>query len=94
MCRTSRPAKDCENVCILTDMPVESTPKFTAPAAKLWASVPNSSKRLLLSKVWCVKCRHEVTIINYSGVIKTGDLLLVGLCSECHGDVAKIIKLD
>ena len=94
MCRTSRLEKNCENICIPTDMPVESIPKFTAPAARLWASVPSGSKKLLLSNVWCSKCHHEVTIINYSGVIKAGDLLLVGLCSECHGDVAKIVKLD
>ena len=80
-------------MCVQTDMPIKSIPKFTSPAAKLWASVPNNSKKLLLSNVWCSKCRHEVTIINYSGVVKAGDLLLVGLCSECRGDVAKIIKL-
>ena len=93
MCRTSKPEKNCENVCVLTDMFIESIPKFTIPAAKFWASIPDNSKKLLLSSVWCSKCSHEVTIINYSGVVKAGDLLLVGLCSECRGDVAKVIRL-
>ena len=74
-------------------MSIESIPKFTAPAAKLWASIPSNSKKKLLSNVWCWKCRHEVTITNFSGVVKAGDLLLVGLCSECHSDVARVVEM-
>jgi hypothetical protein len=73
-------------------MLIESFPQFTAPAAKLWENIPTDSKKQLLSNVWCGKCRHEVTITNFSGAIKAGDLLLVGLCSECRGDVAKVIE--
>lgn len=75
-------------------MSVESIPKFTDPAANLWAAIPSHTKKLLLSNVWCGKCRHEVTVTNFSGVVKAGDLLLVGLCSECHGDVARLIEMD
>jgi len=73
-------------------MSIESIPKFTAPAAKLWASIPSNGKKLLLSNVWCCKCRHDVTITNFTGAVKDGDLLLVGLCSECRGDVAKVVE--
>jgi hypothetical protein len=75
-------------------MSVESIPEFSAPAAKLWAAIPIRTKKLLLSNVWCGKCRHEVTITNFSGAVKAGDLLLVGLCSECRGDVARVIEVD
>ena len=74
-------------------MTIESIPEFTGPAAKLWATIPSHSKKLLLANVWCGKCRHGVTITNFSGTVKTGDLLLVGLCSECHGDVARVIEM-
>jgi hypothetical protein len=33
------------------DMSIESIPKFTDPAAKLWAKVPVHAKKLLLSNV-------------------------------------------
>jgi hypothetical protein len=75
-------------------MSVESIPEFSAPAAKLWAAIPTQTKKLLLSNVWCGKCRHEVTITNFSGAVKAGDLLLVGLCSECRGDVARVIEVN
>jgi len=75
-------------------MTIESLPKFTPPAAKLWATIPSHTKKLLLSNVWCGKCRHEVTITNFSGAVKAGALLLAGLCSVCRGDVARVIEMS
>jgi len=46
---------------------VEKIPEFTAPAAKLWTAIPPETRKLLLSNVWCSKCRHEVTIANFTG---------------------------
>ncbi len=53
-------------------MTIESIPKFTTPAAKLWAAILIGTKKQLLSNVWCGKCRHEITITNFSGAIKAG----------------------
>ena len=74
-------------------MTIESIPKFTEVAAKLWSTIPADKKKLLLSNVLCGKCRHAVTITNFTGAVKAGDLLLVGLCAECHGDVARVIEM-
>ena len=76
----------------VTTMSIEKIPEFTAPAAKLWAAIPPQTRKLLLSNVWCSTCMHEVTITNFTGTIKGGDLLLVGLCSICCGDVARVIE--
>ena len=73
-------------------MTVESIPKFTPPAAKLWEAIPASVRKTLLSNVWCGKCGHAITITNFSGSIKGGDLLLVGSCSECFGEVARLVE--
>jgi hypothetical protein len=73
-------------------MVIETIPKFTPPAAKLWAAIPSDIRKSLLSNVWCSHCRHEVTITSFSGAVKSGDLLLVGKCSECQGDVARVIE--
>ena len=43
-------------------MTIESIPKFSAPAAKLWQRLPEQAGKLYLSNVWCGKCRHGVTI--------------------------------
>lgn len=74
-------------------MTVESFPNFTAPAAKLWAAIPSATKKLLLANVYCGHCRGAVTITNFSGVVRGGDLLLVGKCAECHGDVARVVEM-
>ncbi|MBU1691614.1 MAG: hypothetical protein KKD65_12885 [Gammaproteobacteria bacterium] len=75
-------------------MIVESLPTFTDPAAELWATITNETRKLLISNVWCGKCRREVTITNFSGAVKAGDLLLVGKCSECCDDVARLIEMS
>lgn len=75
-------------------MTVEKLPTFSSGAAKLWSAVPAETKKLLLSNVWCTKCRHEVTIRNFSGTVKSGNLLLAGECAECRGDVARLIETN
>ena len=73
-------------------MGVESLPDFTRPARQRWESIPADIRQRLLANVWCGHCGHGVTITNFSGTIKAGDLLLVGKCAECHGDVARVIE--
>ena len=70
-----------------------ASPSFTPLAAKLWATLPAATKNLLLTNVRCSHCRHGVTITNFTGTVKAGDLLLVGQCAECHGDVARLIEM-
>jgi hypothetical protein len=71
---------------------VASFPNFTKPARQRWESIPADIRQRLLSNVWCVQCRHETSITNFSGAIKGGDLLLVGKCAECRSDVARVIE--
>ena len=73
-------------------MGVESLPDFTRQARQRWESLPADIRERLLANVWCGHCRHGVTITNFSGTIKGGDLLLVGRCAQCHGDVARVIE--
>ena len=75
-------------------MPIESIPTFTAPAAKLWKAIPDEFRKKLLANVWCGKCSDVTTITNFSGAVKGGDLLLVGKCAVCHGDVARLVEKD
>jgi len=77
---------------LVSKMTIETLPHFTAPAAKLWEAIPPDTRKMLLSNVWCGKCRHEVTITNFSGAVRGGNLLLVGRCAECQGDVARVIE--
>ena len=71
-------------------MGVESLPDFTQSARQRWESIPANIRQRLLTNVWCAHCRSEVAITNFSGTINSGDLLLVGKCAECSGDVARV----
>ena len=71
---------------------VESLPDFTETARRRWIAIPADIRQRLLANVWCVHCRDEVTITNFRGTMKNGDLLLVGQCAQCHADVARVIE--
>ncbi len=73
-------------------MPIEPLPSFTPQARQLWDAIPAEHRPKLLSNVWCGKCRESVTITNFTGAVKRGDLLLVGLCAVCRSDVARVIE--
>jgi hypothetical protein len=74
-------------------MSIESLPKFSPAADKLWKTLTAEVRNTLLTNVWCGKCRHATTIKSFSGTVKAGDVLLVGSCSECHRDVARLIEM-
>ncbi len=75
-------------------MTTDSIPNFADdPAVRLWASIPDDGKQLILSKVWCCRCGRGGAIEDYSGSIVGGDLLLSGKCSECQGDVARAVEM-
>lgn len=70
----------------------EAAAAFTKPARQRWDSIPANIRQRLLANVWCGHCRREVTITNFTGAMKGNDLLLVGTCAECRGDVARVIE--
>lgn len=58
----------------------------------MWNRIPEEYREKLLSNVYCGHCRESVTITKYTGAVKGGNLLLVGLCAVCRTDVARVIE--
>ncbi len=65
---------------------------FTPNAYRLWEALPPHTKTKILSNVWCGHCTKMTTIVNYSGRVIQGDILLEGKCQKCGGKVARIIE--
>ena len=65
---------------------------FTPAAEKSWRSLPANQQFRLLNNVWCVACGKGTTIVNFSGRIERGDLVLEGQCERCGGSVARLIE--
>jgi len=74
-------------------MPTQSDqiPSFTPQARQLWENVPAHIRPKLLSNVYCGECRGATTIVNYSGSVKQGLLVLEGSCQQCGSEVARVI---
>ena len=66
--------------------------QFTPKAAVLWATISKSVRERILTNVFCVKCMGSVTITNFKGDEKNGDILLKGSCAKCGHEVAHIVE--
>ena len=73
-------------------MNVYSLPKFSPPARKLWTQIPKEQQARLIHNVWCASCRGETTMINFTGKVVSGNLVLEGACQRCKGPVARFVE--
>ncbi len=67
---------------------------FTPQALKLWERVPAWAQEKLLANVYCTKCVAMTTIINFSGHVVDGDLILSGVCKACASEVTRLIESE
>ena len=65
---------------------------FTPQAERRWSALGGVIQTRLLNDVWCGDCHKTTTIVNFSGKIERGDLVLEGHCINCNGSVARVIE--
>ena len=73
-------------------MTISKLPQFSTKAAKFWAAIPAEIKKIILANVFCSRCRGAVSIVNFTGTVKGGDLVLNGSCAVCGNEVARLIE--
>ena len=66
-------------------------PGFTREASRAWMGVPAEARENILANVYCGHCRGAVSIVNLTGQINRGDLLLKGNCATCGHAVARLV---
>lgn len=66
--------------------------KFTTRAAVLWGAIPKEARERILAAVFCVQCRTSVTITNFKGEEKNGDVFLKGACATCGHEVVRVVE--
>ena len=88
---------------IMSEKPstIKSTPKksrtkngFTPSAQKFWDKLNPKIRVRLMNNAFCFTCKGETGIGNPSGDIKSGDLVLSGVCTKCGEPVARLIEND
>jgi hypothetical protein len=65
---------------------------FTPEAASHWQFVPAWIKETVLTYVWCSQCQGKTTMVQVTGELVAGDLLLIGLCNGCGAKVARLVE--
>jgi hypothetical protein len=66
--------------------------KFTYQALALWNKVPAWAQEKILSNVYCGNCKAMTTIVDFSGHVVSGDLVLNGICKTCGAEAARVIE--
>ena len=67
---------------------------FSRPAQEFWNKIPAEIRIKILNEVWCGKCKAAVSILNITGSVEGGDLVLKGNCHQCGRPVARLIEGD
>ena len=65
---------------------------FTPKARNIWRVIPGDAQLKILNSVWCTHCRNMTGIANITAKVDSGMLVLLGKCSRCGGDVARVIE--
>lgn len=66
--------------------------EFTEDAQAHWESIPPHVREQLLRNVWCGHCAEVTTIVEFTGGVERGDLVLRGRCATCGGEVVRVIE--
>ncbi len=73
-------------------MTIFQFPQFSLEAVKIWEKIPVEFQDTILSNVLCSNCRDSVRMVDYSGSVVSGDLLLKGNCAICGRTVARLVE--
>ena len=67
---------------------------FTPRAKNIWRAIPDDAQFMILNTVWCTRCRSMSGIAHITARVDSGMLVLIGKCSRCGGDVARVREND
>lgn len=65
---------------------------FSEQAAVFWNALSADVRAKILTNVYCGHCRGETSILNVTGAVKGGDLVLKGSCAKCGQEVARLVE--
>ena len=69
------------------------TLELTAPARKVWETLPNRSRRELLNSVACFSCADTQGLgSQVKGRVVKGKLRLHGKCNRCGAEAVRIVE--
>lgn len=67
---------------------------FTPRAKNIWRAIPGDTQLKILNTVWCTRCGGMSGITDITAKVDSGMLVLMGKCSRCGGEVARIREND
>jgi hypothetical protein len=68
--------------------------EFTPEARELWGQVSKDLVFEILRHHWCTHCQTEREMTLESVEKLQGDLLLIGICRTCGGEMRRVFELS
>ena len=66
--------------------------QFTPQAAILWSAISKENQQRVLKNVFCGKCRTSVEMVQFTGKVEHGNIILEGSCAVCGGKVVRLLE--
>ena len=69
--------------------------QFTPQAAILWSAISKENQQRVLKNVFCGKCRTSVEMVQFTGKVEQGKIILeekLGHWHQWHNSVSKVIR--
>jgi len=66
--------------------------QFTPQAAILWSAISKENQQRVLKNVFCGKCRTSVEMVQFTGKVEQGKIILEGLCAVCGGKAVRVLE--
>ena len=71
---------------------LKETGKFTNKAKSMWYDIQPEQQQSILNNVWCMRCFKMTTMLHVEGTVRSGKLILSGVCANCGSKVEIVIK--
>jgi hypothetical protein len=73
---------------------LNKTGKFTGKAKGWWSDIPPETQQFILNNVLCMHCFKITAMLHVEGKVKSGRLILSGVCAACGRKVERVIKAN
>ena len=71
---------------------LKETGKFTNKAKGWWNDILPETQQSILNSVLCMHCLKITAMLHVEGTVRSGKLILSGVCAACGSKVERVIK--
>jgi len=60
-------------------------------AMKMWNELPDDFRKRVIENEYCITCRSDTSIVDYSITDDKGNILIKGKCAKCGSILIRVV---